>query len=134
LTADGHGGTRLTHGETFSGALVKLMRGSMHLATWDGGEHGRPERHTPSAGRGHVDAELAADLRRALDAVHEWVPLPVGREVGQHLPDRFGRAGMSAVVVMVMLTFGSLSDWLSSGRGARRRYEQRLPRPLDHCG
>ena len=29
LTADGNGGTRLTHCETFSGALVTLMRGSV---------------------------------------------------------------------------------------------------------
>ena len=29
MTADGNGGTRLTHGETFSGVLVTLMRGSV---------------------------------------------------------------------------------------------------------
>jgi len=29
LTANGNGGTRLTQGETFSGALVPLMRGSV---------------------------------------------------------------------------------------------------------
>jgi hypothetical protein len=29
LTADGNGGTRLTHDETFSGVLVTIMRGSV---------------------------------------------------------------------------------------------------------
>jgi hypothetical protein len=62
------------------------------LVSWGGLQHGGAEGHGATADRLQANPQALAGVGVAVGAGHEWVPLRVGGEVGEDLPDPLGLA------------------------------------------